>query len=459
MLVQNNTNQHSLPVVDDNGAVTKTPLRSVDKALSGYETRVEEAGLASQRLLGLGFRELDAVLAGRAKVRDEHFDAIAKAQYWAGHAYLVYRGVADDRPGEVGQYKPCIGTRLVQRGLNRIANNIHHTGREIEKFRPLAEIDRSAITDDQIYELTKYEMPFVVRNCVSDWPAVKQFTPQFFKDRFADVEIPINKGEKRPDTDKSKPTDYRQYYTIRYDTVGNLVDSILSGGSLQALSVEDLLHRDDDYLLKNFIKMEQIERWSGYHRGDKALLNALVHTGKIASVQLFMASGTGYTTWHCAPADNFFLQVCGAKYWTFADTKYTVGMSPVIKRSQVYQGSRVDARESDEDSISRGFRLYPYVPKYHATLYPGDMLYNPEYTWHSVRTAGTEPTIGLGVRTGGKASLRSPVYQMLRLFDSDSWTIIKSALSSGRLKDDDLVGRIFEYVDPANRLRSANART
>src|SRR5262249_13366560 len=134
-----------------------------------------------------------------------------------------------------------------------------------------------------------------------------------------------------------------------YDSVANLVDSIESGGSLQALSVEDLLHRDNDFLLKNFLRLDRIQRWSGYSDPKRTRYAKLARIGQIASVQLFMASPTGYTTWHCAPADNFFLQVYGAKYWTFADTFYTVGMSPIIKRSQVYQGSRVDAREPYED--------------------------------------------------------------------------------------------------------------
>jgi hypothetical protein len=399
------------------------------------------------------YEELDALLARSAQTRDTEFDRLSKLQYWLGHFCLVYFGRLDSNSGEVGRYRQGFATRCIDAALERIAGNIERSGRAPAPYRPVPEIPADALTDWQIWNLTRHQVPFVVRGGIRDWPAVRHFTPEFLKERYGDVMIPINKGEKRPSPDKSRPTDYRQYYKIRYDSVANLIDSVVSGGPLQALSVEDILHRDEDYILKTFFRMDRVHKWSGHSYVTRSVDRKL-RVGLIGSVQLFVASVSGYTTWHCAPAHNFFCQVYGSKYWTFADTAYTIGMSPIIKRSQVYQGSRVDARESYEDSLSRGFRLYPYIPKLDTTLEPGDLLFNPQYCWHSVRTAGNSPTIGIGVRTVSQPNLRSPAFQALRLADWESYRMIKASANQGRLKDDDLVNRIFEYVDPANRLRS-----
>lgn len=397
---------------------------------------------------------LAAALKVRPRREDREFDAWSKLHYWAGHLYLVYRGRPDAASSTVGAYRPGVATALIERGLSRIERRLRAAGRRPEPYRPLPEIDARDISDAEIAALAQHQQPFVVRGRIRDWRAVKELTPEFLKARYGDVKIPVNHGTKKVGEDKSKPTDYREYYKIRYESVGNLIDSVVSGGHLQALSVEDLLHRDDDYLIKHFLDLEKIHEWSGFLRAQHHPVHSRLRVGLVGSLQLFVASTQGYTTWHCAPAHNFFLQIYGQKYWTFADTAYTVGMSPVIKRSQQYQGSRIDSRESNEDCAARGFRLYPYIPKYEVTLEPGDLLFNPQYCWHSVRTAGQSPTIGIGVRSVSQPNLRSPAFQALRLLDWESYRIIKASANQGRLKDDDLVNRIFEYVDPANRLFS-----
>lgn len=398
-------------------------------------------------------QDLDARLKRAPRPRDPAFDLASKLKYWVGHFYGVYAGRPDPSAG-VSDAQSDLGSRLIRSALARIQGNLAKSGRQPLAYEPLPEIDGDCVTDEAIQELTRYQVPFVVRGGIKDWPAVREFTPDFFLERYGDVKIPVNKGEKRPSADKSKPTDYRQYYKIRYDSVRNLVESVKNGGNLQALSVEDLLHRDDDYLIKNFLRLDRVQRWSGYSSPSRNFLDRKLRTGLVGSLQLFMASTAGYTTWHCAPAHNFFLQLYGRKYWTFIDTAYTVAMSPVIKRSQQYQGSLIDAREPFEDCVARGFKLYPYVPKFDVTLEPGDLLFNPQYCWHSVRTAGDQPTIGIGIRTVAEQTLRSPAYQLLRMLDWESYRIIKASANQGRLKDDDLVNRIFEYVDPENRLDS-----
>jgi hypothetical protein len=394
--------------------------------------------------------ELEAVLKVNPRDDDPGFDAVSKFQYWLGHYYLVYRGKPDTSSGLVGAFRDGIGRALIEHSLTRLEKRLRSFRRRYEEYQPLPEIDSEDISDEQIYSLSQYQRPFVIRGKIRNWRAVKEFTPEFLRANYGNVKIPINHGKKRASDDKTKPTDYREYYKIRYATVSDLIDSAVSGGDLQALSVEDLLHRDNDYLIKNFLELDKIREWSGLTHA-KSFLHKKLRVGLIGSLQLFVASSTGYTTWHCAPAHNFFLQIYGKKYWTFADTAYTVGMSPVIKTSQQYQGSLVDSRESLADCVSRGFSLYPYVPKFDITLEPGDLLFNPQYCWHSVKTEGTGATIGIGVRSVSAPNLNSPAYQMLRLLDWESYRIIKASANQGRLKDDDLVNRIFEYVDPENR--------
>lgn len=97
--------------------------------------------------------------------------------------------------------------------------------------------------------------------------------------------------------------------------------------------------------------------------------------------QIIMGNGaknlsqTTGTLWHCAIGSNWFIQVVGRKRWYFMDQKYSSLMSP-LKGGLV--NIQVGSKATQEDALDKA--PYDYVD-----LHAGDMLYNPDYTWHAIQ--------------------------------------------------------------------------
>ena len=77
------------------------------------------------------------------------------------------------------------------------------------------------------------------------------------------------------------------------------------------------------------------------------------------------------SNWHCAPGNNWFVQVAGTKRWFFLDQKHSAYMKPVRGGvNSMWTGSK----EMGE--------MQKYLPLKYVDLQPGDMLYNPDFEWY-----------------------------------------------------------------------------
>jgi len=63
-------------------------------------------------------------------------------------------------------------------------------------------------------------------------------------------------------------------------------------------------------------------------------------------------------------------------------------------------GHRMPAEEQDQ----AGFPLYNVIPKYEVVLEPGDVLYSPQWWWHTVDNLGESIGVAMRFRTGMFAS-------------------------------------------------------
>lgn len=85
------------------------------------------------------------------------------------------------------------------------------------------------------------------------------------------------------------------------------------------------------------------------------------------------AIGTG---WHGDICNNFVVQVSGVKQWVMVDPKYSHLMRPTMRGGKTaIVGGHLSI---EQDTL-------PYFPHHEFLLHPGDMLYNPEWYWHSIR--------------------------------------------------------------------------
>lgn len=94
-------------------------------------------------------------------------------------------------------------------------------------------------------------------------------------------------------------------------------------------------------------------------------------------------TGTG---WHCAIGNNYFIQVVGKKRWYFLDQKNSAMMQPV-------RGGMFNINTGSDQTILNN----KHMPLLYADVLAGDMLYNPDWMWHSIQNY-EGVSIGLPVR-------------------------------------------------------------
>ena len=69
-----------------------------------------------------------------------------------------------------------------------------------------------------------------------------------------------------------------------------------------------------------------------------------------------------------------FLQVVGRKRWFFLEPKYSAYLHPL-------RGGKVNMHTS----TLKMSEYASYLPQQYADLNPGDMLYNPDWQWHTIQ--------------------------------------------------------------------------
>lgn len=94
-------------------------------------------------------------------------------------------------------------------------------------------------------------------------------------------------------------------------------------------------------------------------------------------------TGTG---WHCAGGNNWFIQVAGKKRWYFLDQKYSAYMQPLRLGVFTMQTGTKDMA-----------KLQQYLPVKYTDLKAGDLLYNPDWEWHTIINHD-DISIGVAVR-------------------------------------------------------------
>jgi hypothetical protein len=96
--------------------------------------------------------------------------------------------------------------------------------------------------------------------------------------------------------------------------------------------------------------------------------------------QLIAGQGTNNTEattgsgWHCAMGNNWFVQVAGRKLWYFLDPPHSSKMHPT-RGGLVHMVTGIFGME----------KYHRYLPLRVATLEAGDLLYNPDWEWHTIK--------------------------------------------------------------------------
>jgi len=201
--------------------------------------------------------------------------------------------------------------------------------------------------------------PVIMNQVVSDWPAFDKWSPQYFRDTFADQQIQACLS--------------------------------LSASEVPYFST-DKQHRRS-LAMKEFIDIMQSDQTCYLDQSDIKAFQAISHDYQLNTL---MPTGSNFTSlWignntrsglHYDNMDNFFIQIYGEKRVTLLApdaAKYVYPFGDNISKSQV------DPEQADLKKYPRFAKATLLVSQ----LTPGDVLFLPRGWWHHFSSLGTSISI------------------------------------------------------------------
>mmetsp|Transcript_2284 Transcript_2284/g.3142 ORF Transcript_2284/g.3142 Transcript_2284/m.3142 type:complete len:376 (+) Transcript_2284:111-1238(+) len=244
----------------------------------------------------------------------------------------------------------------------------------------IAEISREEFSMEALKECTSgFYHPCVVRGLFEGTPAMKKWGKKgYLNSHLGEFMVPyIRKadyGTRQDDRGIDKFSNIANDILTNSESKKYLFFPVKSRfqfdgaaeGTMERLieAINKMVH--DDLELSDRI-------WNGFATND------VTHKNFFGS-QLIMGRGSNSTAtttgtgWHCAPGNNWFAQVAGAKRWYFMDPKYSSYMRPL-------RGGLVNMMAGTLDMGDYVDRL----PLSYADIRAGDMLYNPDWYWHTIQ--------------------------------------------------------------------------
>ena len=231
---------------------------------------------------------------------------------------------------------------------------------------PLAELQASEIDAEHFYkEYVLKGRPVVIRGGASASAACKTWNIPFFRRHYGDAEVQI--------LDPEGESEYR-------GPIREVLDSVGTTRRLYIYGATNLM-RDHKELVEDMGVLtfrDYMTRRPGGYAGSQLFLG--VHE----------RSGSG---WHCATGSNLFFMVQGQKRWTFASADYTWLLYPLVNQTcqtLISPLCLLMGRRYDIDYIRKHFPLFEFCPRQEVTLEPGDVLFNPAWSWHNVENLTRE---------------------------------------------------------------------
>jgi hypothetical protein len=216
----------------------------------------------------------------------------------------------------------------------------------------------------------RYGIPVILEGAAKDWPCVKKWSFNYFKELHGD--------------DKIVMAD-QLYIENPYKevTLAEVIDGINKGDG-NYYRFYPLLQRHPEHLLDLDYK------WLRSMRNKNTWMD---------SFQVFLGDDNTVTPLHNANLPNLFTQVVGEKKWTLYHHHNTAVIDPPPGKSS-YRKAPYKTKEGPfnpfQPNYDSPYSLFQYIDGYTLTLQPGDILWNPSFYWHAVQNQGK--SIGIGYR-------------------------------------------------------------
>jgi hypothetical protein len=238
-------------------------------------------------------------------------------------------------------------------------------------FRPMEERDARGLPYDAFLRdyLTK-NRPLIIRNATADWPALRKWTPQFFKERFGSRMVQVSyeaqmtfsdfiDGVMASTEDRPGPYMYRLFLHQHLPEV-----------------LEDLFPQNKYAFARRYASPLMMQYW---RRPDGFLKLLIGGIGGRFPIMHYDGENAHAT----------ITEIYGDKEFIVYSPEDTPYLYPAAQR-----GNHSQVDDPHRQDLER-FPLLAKATQYRSVLHPGDMVFVPSGWWHTARAL--EPSISVGM--------------------------------------------------------------
>ncbi|MCO6431151.1 MAG: cupin-like domain-containing protein [Deltaproteobacteria bacterium] len=346
-------------------------------------------------------------------------DFLTKTLFWSHYTMRHFVGP------KYGYYGPKWALPILKHCERKTLQDSKTTGelpvRDVPRYRP------EELTPEKFQQFfLKPNTPVVIEGLAKNWDAVKDWSAEFFSERYGDYNIPVRMIGDKLDETALKIVDMK---------LNKLVENINAGGKFYGANMADIFN--DNKELREALDLNILTK---YMISNKR--------AKIGSTQLFFSGGGTRSGFHCTGGINLFVMVAGHKEWTFVPPKYTMWMQPITRKDLFYSATPFDWKKPFDEIDAEGYPLYRYAPKFVANLYAGDVLFSPQWWWHAVNTSCT--SLAVAVRAINKIVLGNVPYSFLWATSKEFRALVFEIMKTGWGSDKRSGARLAfeqEFVD------------
>jgi hypothetical protein len=280
---------------------------------------------------------------------------------------------------------------------------------------PIPEVQPNEVDPERFYrDFVVQGRPVVIRGGAKSLDAFRKWDVSWFK-RYANDNVWIAN---------------RDTGANHYGPLGEVLNAPSEGRRLYLYASTDLL-RDHPELVADL----DIPRFR-----SMMSRNPIGHVGS----QLFLGTDKGSGSgWHCAGGHNLFLQLRGRKRWRFVHPDQMWTLYPLMQttfQNMLSVMTPLQGKDVPPEWAEEHIPLFAYCQQREVELEPGDILFNPAWTWHTVENL-TDETVAVASRWVPPITVSYNRFAELgMLFSKAVWKRRFQALRDGRLalSDDDM---------------------
>ena len=249
-------------------------------------------------------------------------------------------------------------------------------------MRKLKDIDQvEGMTQADFFDLYFDQEPVVMINMISDWPAVKEWSPDYFKRKYGQKEVCIHYH------DPNNKTHMESFLKneMRDMTLAEYVDSLSSMGGAHALREEYEIFK----MLPGLIN--DVNYFEPFSRKEGCMVDGFY--------KALWFGPKGYETgMHADHGQQLLFHIHGHKRILFFAPDQTEYLyEEKAETSELYESMTEDIATFYSDSVRWAavnglrpdYKTYPLFEQsqyYEGHLEPGHVLYLPHYWWHTVES-------------------------------------------------------------------------